>query len=155
MSKYSLMNKLSNIKLGSIIQDQSLKPVIEHVKKIKNANKRLKHFLPHPISEHVIVSNIKGKTLILQANSPVWSTRTNFIATEIVNYMRNEGGLAMVERLKVKVIPPQTKPGSVVRSVVPLSKDTSDLLKSVASGVENEELSNVLGRLSNHYQKKK
>ncbi len=150
------MIKTHIIKLESIIQDPGLKPVIEQVNKIKKANKRLKHFLPHPLSDHVIISNIKGKTLILQTSSPAWSTRTNFIATEILNYMRNEGGLAMVERMKVKVIPPReesnTNINSKARSVEPISKHTSDLLKSVASGIEDDDLSDVLERLSSHFR---
>ena len=147
------MFKIRTNMLKSIIQEPSLKPLIDQAKKIENANKQLKRFLPSPLSEHVIVSNIKGNLLILQTNSPAWSTRTNFIATEIVNYMRNEGGLAMVERLKVKVVPPQTESNELIRSVEPLSDNTSKLLKSVASGIKNKELSDVLIRLSNHHKK--
>ncbi len=147
------MYKIRTNTLKSIIQGQNLKPIIDQANKIKNANKCLKHFLSAPLSEHVIVSNIKGNTLILQTNSPAWSTRTNFIATEIVNYMRNEGGLAMVERLKVKVVPPETKSVRRIRSVEPLSNNSSKLLKSVASGIKNEALSAALQRLANRCTK--
>lgn len=144
------MSKIYNKKINAFIQNQKLKPLIEQAKKIENANKQLKHFLPEPLSEHVIVSNIKSNTLILQTNSPAWSTRTNYIATEIVNYMRNEGGLAMVERLKVKVIPQQAISRTVDNTIEPLSETTSDLLKSVALGINNKALSNVLLQLSKH-----
>jgi len=146
------MYKIRTNKLKSIIQHQNLKPLIDQAKRIENANKQLKRFLPSPLSEHVIVSNIKGNMLTLQTKSPVWSTRTNFIATEIVNYMRNEGGLAMVERLKVKVVPLRTESDSEIRSVEPMSSNTSELLKSVASEIKNKELSDVLKRLSRHYK---
>ena len=147
------MYKIRTNKLKSIIQDQSLKPLIDQANRIKKANKHLKQFLPHPLSEHVIVSNIKSNMLILQTNSPAWSTRTNFIATEIVNYMRNEGGLAMIERLKVKVVPQHTEPKVINRSVEPISSDTAELLKSVAAGIENQELSGALMRLANRVKK--
>ena len=148
------MIKIHTNKLKSIIQDQNLKPLIDQANRIKTANKQLKRFLPSPLSEHVIASNIRGNTLILQANSPAWSTRTNFIAAEILNYMRKEGGLAMVERLKVKVVPPLTESCTETRSVEPLSRETSELLISVASTIEDEELSVSLMRLSEHYKKK-
>ena len=149
------MYKTRANKLKSIIQADDLKPLIDQVEILENANKRLKKFLPTPLSENVIVSNIKGKTLILQTNSSAWSTRTNFLATEVINYMRNEGGLAMVERLKVKVIPPKAEPKIPKRSVMALSCKTSELLKSVASSIENRDLSEVLQRLSEHYKKEK
>ncbi len=142
-----------NKKLGSIIRDPSLKPLIDQANKLKNVTKRLQHFLPSPLSEHVIASNIKGNTLILQADSPAWSTRTNFIATDIINYMRSEGGLAMVERLKVKVIPPKTQVEESLRSVEPMSDSTSELLKSVAANVDDNNLADVLKRLASHSKK--
>lgn len=135
------------------MQDQSLKPLIEQANKLKNITKRLQHFLPSPLSEHVIVSNIKGNTLILQADSPAWSTRINFIATDIINYMRNEGGLAMVERLKVKVKPARMQAKMKKRTIEPMSNTTSDLLKSVAETVGDDDLANVLERLASHSKK--
>ena len=149
------MNNTQHTKLASIIQDQKLKLLIDQANRIENANIHLKRFLPPLLSEHVIVSNIKGKTLILQTNSPAWSTRTNFIATEIVNYMRNEGGLAMVERLKVKVVPIKIQSDNITRSIKPLSKTTAELLQSVASDLKDEGLSNILTRISRHYNNKR
>ncbi len=144
------MYKTHNKKLTSIIQHQSLKPLIDKAKKIETANYHLKRFLPSPLSEHVIVSNIKDNILILQANSPAWSTRTNFIATEIVNYMRNIMDLAMIEKLKVKVVPARSKTELPKRSIQPLSKDTSKLLNLVAAGIKNNDLSEALKKLSQH-----
>ncbi len=150
------MNNYQN--LDSIIRNQQLKPLIDQVKTIKNADLQLKRFLSPPLSEHVVVCNIRDKTLILQTNSPAWSTRVNFIATEILDYMRNEGGLAMVERLKVKVVPlsPQsTSERMSSRSVRQLSKESAELLRSVATGISDKRLAAVLESLARHSQKKK
>ncbi|MFK8067119.1 MAG: DciA family protein [Gammaproteobacteria bacterium] len=145
------MYKTHGKKLTSIIQHQSLKPLIDQAKKIENANLHLKRCLPLPLSDHIIVSNIKGNTLILQANSPVWSTRTHFIATEIINYMRNVTGLAMIEKLKVKVVPSRSQTELPKRGVRPMSKGTSELLNFVATGIKNDDLSEALKNLSQHH----
>ena len=149
------MYKPQYTKLGSLIHDASLIHLIEQTNKIKKANIHLREVLPEPLSDHVSVCNIKGNVLILKTNSPVWFTRTNFLATQIINYMRKEGGLAMVNRLKVKVIPSgytsdQKSKHPPARKVRRLSQATSALLISAAEYEEDEGLARVLRNLAEH-----
>lgn len=136
--------------LTSFIRNKSFSQLIAHAEKIKDANTRLQHFLAPPLSGHVHVSNIKNNTLILLADSAVLSTRTQFLASEILNYMRNKGGLAMVERLKVKISLPQTHRPVKKRTIKGMSTMTSKLLESVALDIEDSQLSDVLKRLASH-----
>jgi hypothetical protein len=146
-------------KLGSLIRGESLKRLIEQAHRIEKANIHLREVLPEPLSDHVSVCNIKGNVLILRTNSPVWFTRTNFLATQIIDYMRKEGGLAMVDRLKVKVIPSDYNSDHTTdkdskqpapRRVRQLSSATSALLTSAADYEQDEGLARVLRNLAEH-----
>lgn len=139
--------------LTSFIRNESFSQLIAHAEKIKDANNRLQHFLAPPLSGHVHVSNIKNNTLILLADSAVLSTRTRFLASEILNYMRNDGGLAMVARLKVKIALPISHRPVKKRSIKGISTTTSNLLESVALDIEDSQLSAVIKRLASHSKK--
>lgn len=139
--------------LTSLIRNKHISQLIAHSEAIEEAENHLQRFLDPPLSGHVHVGNINNNTLILLTDSAVLSTRTRFLASEILDYMRKDGGLAMLERLKVKIALPESPRNLKKRTIKGISLTTSKLLQSVALDIEDIQLSAVMKRLASHRKK--
>ena len=110
----------------------------------------LKNALPPECENHFHVANVKNKTIVIVADSPVWTTRLRQLGQLILEAMKNQ---SREDLHHVKVI---TRHGPIADKHDPkiirrqLSPTAGNLLEQTASYLDDEELSNALLKLSRH-----
>lgn len=108
----------------------------------------LKKALPTECDIHFNVANIHNKTLIIVADSPVWTSRLRQLGPNILAIMKTQSNEDLHH---IKVI---TRRGPTVDNHKPLiiqrklSSEASQLLEQTASFMKDDELSKALLNLS-------
>lgn len=134
--------------LSAFLKNRQINDLLKHANKLKVADTLLQRYLPVPLAGHVHVGNIKDNTLILLTDSAALSTRLQFITTEVLDYMRNTGGLAMLDRIKVRTKFTPSKKILQKRSANRLSEANAELLNSVAMNIGDERLEAALMQIA-------
>jgi hypothetical protein len=104
--------------------------------------------LPPPLREHCRVLSVRGETLVMAADSPVWAARLRFHSPKLVKQLGN------IQTVKLRTIHvrvrPVDKPPAVVRRLNKpcLSVENSLALEQTARGVTDPGLKASLLRLA-------
>lgn len=116
--------------------------------KLEKYSQLLKKTLPAECDSHFNVANIHNKTLIIVADSPVWTTRLRQLGPNILTIMKTQSNEDLHH---IKVI---TRRGPTVDNHKPfiikrkLSSKASQLLEQTASFIQDDGLSKALVSLS-------
>lgn len=119
-------------------------------KKLSKYTWLLKNALPPECMGHFNVANILNKTIVIVADSPVWTTRLRQLGPTILEAMKKQSPEALHH---VKII---TRHGPKVDKHDPhitkreLSAEAGQLIEQTASYLNDEQLSDALLKLSRH-----
>ena len=108
----------------------------------------LKNALPPECENHFSVANLMNKSIVIVADSPVWTTRLRQLGQLILETMKNQ---TQEDLHHVKII---TRHGPVADDHDPkvikrqLSSSSAHILEQTATYLGDEELSNALLKLS-------
>lgn len=108
---------------------------------------RLRQLLPAELADHARVGQLKGKCLILYADSPAWAARLRFLAPQLVKQLGEKGAVKSAT-IRVKVLPTAAHPQPTRRRQPRLSEDTRRLIEQTARGIDDEKLASALRRLA-------
>ena len=118
--------------------------------KLSKYTQLLKKALPPECENHFNVAKILNKTIVIVADSPVWTTRLRQLGQSVLETMNNQ---TQEDLHHIKII---TRHGPVADNHNPkhikrqLSTMAGDIIKQTASYCDDEELSNALVKLSRH-----
>lgn len=114
---------------------------------IRQLNTAILPALPPNCKSHIQAANFKDGELTLIADSPVWAARLKTQHKKIITQLQNDLGLP-VKTLSIKFQQPVISRPTIAKTKPHLSKHSSELIKNIASSVEDEELKQSLLRLS-------
>ena len=104
--------------------------------------------LPPPLREHCRVLSVRGETLVMAADSPVWAARLRFHSPNLVKQLDNIQTVKL-RTIHVRVRPVDKPPAAVRRLNKPsLSAENSLALEQTARGVTDPGLKAALLRLA-------
>ena len=83
--------------------------------------------------------------------SPAWATRLRYNIPQILSILRDQLGQTKLKTIRIKIVPVTSFfPVSTIPKPV-LSKNSSELILQTANSIEDENLRNVLLKLSRRY----
>ena len=127
--------------------DGTLARLVAQAGELSRINQLLATLLPAPLSPHVRACAIHADTLVLQTDSPVWSTRLRLEQQSLLAKIRALDGLACINSLRVSVAVPATSP--VQEKPIPrLSSTAAATLAQCAESQTDSALRTTLIRLS-------
>ena len=128
-----------------------LDPIIKKtVLRLTKYTQLLKNALPPDCENHFNVAKVHNKTIIIVADSPVWTSRLRQLGQLILEVMKKQ---THEDLHHIKII---TRHGPVADDhnqkfiTRQLSSSASDLIEQTASYCDDEQLSNALLKLSKH-----
>lgn len=107
----------------------------------------LRTLLPDPLSRHVRTCAMRDATLVLQADSPVWSARLRLEQQRLLAGLRALADFAHIAALRITVAAPAASPGARQRRP-PLSAAAAETLARCAESQTDPALRASLARLS-------
>jgi hypothetical protein len=113
---------------------------------LSRLDRLLSGLLPEPLARHVRACAVRNGTLVLQTDSPVWSTRLRMTQRQLLAAMRTEAA-PDISRLQILVSPPvfQVERSKPARR---LSAAAANLLAHCARSETDPALRAALTRLS-------
>ena len=117
--------------------------------KLAEATRFLRERLAPPLNDHATVAAIRGPTLVVVVDSPVWAARLRYQSVEILEHLAGKLGSPPVSRLRVLVRPPLSGEGSPAGGAPRRSKrPPPELIRSVSESLGPGPLRERLARLA-------
>ena len=117
---------------------------------LAEATRVLREHLAPPLNDHATVAAIRGPTLVVVVDSPVWVARLRYQSAEILEHLAGKLGSLPVSRLRVLVHPPLPRGGSPVGAALGRPKrPPPELIRSVSESLGPGPLRERLARLAN------
>ncbi len=115
---------------------------------LSRVNRLLMNLLPNPLALHVRVCAVLANTLVLQTDSPVWSTRLRLEQQQLLAGIQSLDGFACISNIRVTVTVPAT-PSAIKELPKPrLSAAAAAILSQCAESQTDPALRASLTRLS-------
>jgi len=139
------MNK--PLKIQNIIGSSGLSGLLAQARALSRLEHRLLTLLPEPLKPHCHVLAVRGRTLVLAADSPVWASRLRFHAPQLQRQLARCGAL---DKVRVRVRPPSADAAAPQsrRSLRPRNRAGNESLRQAARTVSDPELKSALLRLA-------
>ena len=133
--------------LEHLLHSGELDKLLAHGARVAKANEALCNRLEASLREHCRVANLKGDTVIVIADSPVWATKLRFQTGAMLEILRDRG-FPELRTLRIKVNPINVTREAAPRHGPQLSQSAAATLLRTAEGTKDVELRAVLERLA-------
>ena len=120
--------------------------MIRHATRLRRLDRAFRKLVPGPAQAHCRVANLRGDTLVVAADSPVWASRIRYESRQILRELATSCGVT-ASRIEILVRTPQT-PEIAASKPLKLPPEAARNLEAAADAVEDEELSEALRRLA-------
>ncbi len=132
--------------LGAILggESGSLARLHRRSEALLSLDRRLRDLLPHPLSEHCRVANVRGGLLVVHVDSAAWATQLRFLASQLAPALLERDDA----RLQVKVQPPAAPPTVPRRGPPRLPPSAATDLERTAERFRDDPLGHTLRRLA-------
>ena len=121
----------------------------QHLRKLTTILQNILHDGANPeLAEHVNLANFRDDTAVITTDTPAWLTQLRYQAPVILKQLKQHPGLHELRKIQFKIQPPSPSPILKPARRATLSAYSADVLKSAANGIEDDELSAALRRLS-------
>jgi hypothetical protein len=84
-----------------------LKDLLAHAKHLDMLNNELANCLGGTVSPHCRLANVNGTTVVLHADSPVWSARLRYLLPQVLKCLNQHHPEANLTRVDVRVKLPE------------------------------------------------
>lgn len=129
----------------------SLSEVIRHATRLRRLDRAFRKLLPGPAQAHCRVANLRGDTLVVAADSPVWASRIRYESRQILREMATSCGVT-ASRIQILVRSPEA-PETAASGPRSLPRSAARSLEAAAAAVEDEDLAEALRRLASRAQR--
>lgn len=129
--------------------NNGLQPLFVQARKMQTLNQMLRGALGEPLGPHVSLSNIRGDTAIIAADSPAWLTQLRYLAPTVLHILQTQEGFESLRKVQFK-IRPASEPQAVELPPrrASLSATGADTLINAAEWISDPELADALRRLA-------
>ncbi len=142
------MKQNKPVTIGKILGKSQVSRLLAGAGVLEKLAAIIHELLPSPVKEHCRVLSVRGETLVLAADSPVWAARLRFYSPELVKQLDNIQTVKL-RTVQVRVRPVDKPPAAVRRLGKPgLSAGNSLALEQTAHGVTDPGLKAALLRLA-------
>ena len=108
---------------------------------------RLRTELPEPLASHCVAAALKGSTLSLLVDSPVWNARLRFQSPELLSRLRSDfPGLANIQVAVAR--PAEIRPRPSRHRPLTHSPQAASIVEQASAGISDPALSEALRRLA-------
>ena len=145
-------SQLGNI-LGSV--SGPLAGTLAHAASLKRLQPLVLKALPPDLAGHCQPANLRGKTLVIHADSPAWAAKMRFHAPQLVQRLRQESGLSKLARCEVRVSPASAPALSDKPVAAAISVQSREQLRTAAKGFKDPRLQTAFQRLAENKSKGK
>ncbi len=125
-----------------------LRPLAERVRALQRAGDAVKQCLPAALSAHVELANLRGRVLVLSADSAAWATRLRFHRKALLRDVSSATG-SEIGDLRIKVSPRE----ELLRRVAPPrppGEKARRHMHNVADHIGDPGLADALRRLADN-----
>lgn len=114
---------------------------------LSRLDRLLRTLLPAPLSDHVRTCALHGDELVLQADTPAWSTRLRLEQVRLVELLRSRPGFARLTGVRVVIAAPAPADSRPQRRAQ-MSAVAAETLARCAEAQTDDALRDSLTRLS-------
>jgi hypothetical protein len=125
-----------------------LQPLVEYANYLAGITKKLRDQLDPMVSKHIAIANIHGDRATILVNSSTWMGKIRYLEPMILESLKQQG--LPLKQLDFKVDPTHTPPPKTIPNQAKMSKETSELLESMAETSDDPALREALKRLAKH-----
>ena len=125
--------------------------LLQRARDLERVDGLIRQHLGTPLNRHCRLANLTPRSVVLHADSPVWSARLRYRTPEILALLRWRLQDPGLREAQVRVRPPGEPPARAPGRPR-LSAGTATLLRSVAEAIEDPRLRQALLRLARHRQ---
>ncbi len=131
----------------------ALQTLFQRAQYLQQLTQALRDSLDAPLAAHVTVANLREKTAVITTDTPAWLTQLRYQAPAILQVLKTLPGLENLHKVHFKIQPASQTPPAPPARHAHLSRASAELLKSSATGTEDDALAEALYRLSRHAPK--
>jgi hypothetical protein len=147
-STQALVKQHRPVTIGRILGKSQVSRLLAGASVLEKLAAIVHELLPPPLREHCRVLSVRGETLVMAADSPVWAARLRFHSPKLVKQLDNIQTVKL-RTIHVRVRPVDKPPAAVRRLNKPsLSAENSLALEQTARGVTDPGLKAALLRLA-------
>jgi len=126
-----------------------LQRITQRCQVLKQIDTILHQTIPHPLSEHCHIANLRHTTLIMHADSALWASQLRYLLPNLMEQWRNERHLPEIQKVDIKVRFTH-QPARHYTHHPSLSEKSESLLRDTAEQVTHPELKSALLKLAQH-----
>lgn len=130
--------------------DKTLSPMLRHAHELLRVEAIIRGLLPQNLRSRFRVANLRGRRLVLTADSPVWATRLRCQLPDMLRRMKDAAPGHSISEIDVKVAFLPTRPTSKLPRCPRVSAESAKLLRDAANGCGDGALQAALLRLASH-----
>jgi hypothetical protein len=144
------MRKTRAASVGQLLGSGVSASLLTQSRLLKRLSDHLSGILPPPLNEHCALLNLRGDTLILGADTPVWAARLRYYAPLLVKHLSPNNSVT-VRTIRVRVSPRTVSAAAVPsRRRCRLSPETAGILRQTAAALSDQKLKTALMKLASH-----
>ncbi|MEM6999004.1 MAG: DciA family protein [Pseudomonadota bacterium] len=122
--------------------------LVKKAQTIQQIGKKLIAELDPALRNNCTLANINQDVATIITPSSVWATKLRYSIPQILTILRDNLGQKKLKTIRIKIVPVTTYfPASGIPKPM-LSKSSSDFIKQTANSIDDEDLRDVLLRLS-------
>ena len=104
------------------------------------------------LAQHTRVANYRENTLIIEADSPVWTTRLRFLIPDLINQLTKHFEFRHLKKIDWYIRPTEEKKldTKISKAKLKLTEQNADIIKQTAQTITNTYLQQALRDLAKH-----
>ena len=127
-------------------KDTGLRNLAVRVRILQKLGNALKHCIPANLAAHVEVANLRGRVLVISADSAAWATRLRYHRKAVIKHLSAECG-EEIRDMRIKISPRQELLRKVNQPKPPGPEARQSMLDA-AERIADPELAGAMRRLA-------
>ena len=136
-----------NIITSLLRKDSATGALVKQALTLSDLNTLLKQHLPARFAEHITLSAIKGRTILLHSDSAAWASQLRYITPELVESLNTVEEFQNILDVRVKVRP-ESLPVDRQREPLTLSQASADAINRYSSSLTNDKTREAFKRIA-------
>jgi len=131
-------------------KNSALNALLKRAEYLQQLTQALRDSLETQLAAHVTIANLREQTAVITTDAPAWLTQLRYQAPAILRILQTLPGLENLQKVQFKIQPASTTPPAAPARRARLSDSNAQILKSTATGTDDDALAEALYRLSRH-----
>lgn len=140
--------------LSTLLSDatHSFAAMQEKIKILQYLNLIWQQQIEMNLAQHTRVANYRENTLIIEADSPVWTTRLRFLIPDLINQLNQHFEFRHLKKIDWYIRPTEEKKlgAKIPKAKLKLTGQNADIIKETAQSITNQHLQQALRDLAKH-----